>query len=160
MKKIVNVLVGCIAVAIVFGVSLFVSKQVSAAVTYTGNVHITEDTVVNERIVVKGNVTISVDKGVTLEAKQGITVEDKNSLTIDGKGKIIATGNCKGGAGTAIVVAAGVKGVDILDLSRQLVKPKQTFTPNQENKEVYEKYYNIFKKLYKSNKSNFHKINS
>ncbi len=28
------------------------------------------------------------------------------------------------------------------------------------NKEVYEKYYNIFKKLYKTNKSNFHKINS
>lgn len=72
----------------------------------------------------------------------------------------VANGHEIGAMGTAIVVAAGVKGVDILDLSRQLVKAKQTYIPNQENKEVYEKQYNIFKKLYKTNKSNFHKINS
>lgn len=65
-----------------------------------------------------------------------------------------------GAMGTAIMVAAGVKGVDMLDLSNQLVKVKQTYIPNSENKEVYDKNYKVFKQLYKTNKSNFHKINS
>ena len=65
-----------------------------------------------------------------------------------------------GAAGTAIMVAAGVKQVDMLELSRQLVKANHTYSPNLENKEVYERNYRVFKKLYKSNASNFHIINS
>ena len=65
-----------------------------------------------------------------------------------------------GAAGTAIMVAAGVKNVDMLELSKQLVKADHTYVPNVENKEAYDKNYKVFKKLYKTNKSNFHKMNS
>lgn len=65
-----------------------------------------------------------------------------------------------GAAGCAIMVAAGVKQVDMLELSKQLVKTNHIYVPNDENKEAYDKNYEIFKQLYKTNKSNFHKINS
>ena len=64
-----------------------------------------------------------------------------------------------GAIGTALVVAAGVKGVDVLELSRQLVKANQTYVPNLQNKEVYERNYKVFKNLYKSNVSNYKNIN-
>ena len=64
-----------------------------------------------------------------------------------------------GAIGTALVVAAGIKGVDVLELSRQLVIVDHTYIPNPENKEVYERNYRVFKKLYKSNASNFKEIN-
>ena len=64
-----------------------------------------------------------------------------------------------GAIGTALVVAAGIKGVDVLELSRQLVKPNHTYTPNPENKALYERNYKVFKKLYKSNAANFKAIN-
>ncbi|HAR91674.1 MAG TPA: carbohydrate kinase [Eubacterium sp.] len=65
-----------------------------------------------------------------------------------------------GAAGTAIMVAAGVKNVDMLELSKKLVKVNHAYVPNAENKEVYDKNYNVFKQLYKTNKTNFHKMNS
>ena len=64
-----------------------------------------------------------------------------------------------GAIGTALVVAAGVKGADVLELSRQLVKANQTYVPNLQNKEVYERNYKVFKNLYKSNASNYKNIN-
>ena len=64
-----------------------------------------------------------------------------------------------GAVGTALVVAAGIKGVDVLELSHQLVKANQAYLPNHENKEVYERNYRVFKKLYKSNASNFKELN-
>ena len=65
-----------------------------------------------------------------------------------------------GAAGAAIMVAAGIRDVDMLELSKQLVKANRTYVPNAENKEVYDKNYKVFKQLYKANKSNFRKINS
>ena len=35
----------------------------------------------------------------------------------------------------------------------------KTFTPNPDNKAVYDKSYEVFKELYKSNKDNFAKMN-
>ena len=64
-----------------------------------------------------------------------------------------------GAIGTALVVAAGVNGVDVLELSRQLVKANQTYVPNLQNKEAYERNYKVFKNLYKSNASNYKIIN-
>ena len=60
-----------------------------------------------------------------------------------------------GAVGTALVVAAGIKGVDVLELSRRLVKADHIFIPNRDNKDVYERNYRVFKKLYKSNAANF-----
>ena len=64
-----------------------------------------------------------------------------------------------GAIGTALVVAAGIKGVDVLALSRRLVKANHAYTPNPENREAYERNYKVFKKLYKSNAANFRALN-
>ena len=65
-----------------------------------------------------------------------------------------------GAVGAALVVAAGIRGTDVLELSRQLVKANHAYIPNPENKEVYERNYKVFKKLYKANVSNFREINN
>ena len=65
-----------------------------------------------------------------------------------------------GAIGTALVVAAGVKGADVLELARRLVKAEHVYIPNPENREVYERSYRVFKKLYKSNAANFREINA
>ncbi len=64
-----------------------------------------------------------------------------------------------GAIGTALVVTAGIKGTDVLELSRRLVKADKTYVPNPENKEVYERNYKVFRNLYKSNASNFRALN-
>lgn len=64
-----------------------------------------------------------------------------------------------GAIGTALVVAAGIKGVDVLELSRELVKVEHIYKPNSHNKEVYERNYKVFKRLYKSNAENFKDMN-
>ena len=64
-----------------------------------------------------------------------------------------------GAIGTALVVAAGIKGMDVLELSKQLVKPNHIYKPNRENKDVYERNYKVFKNLYKSNAANFKGMN-
>ena len=65
-----------------------------------------------------------------------------------------------GAVGTALVVAAGLKGVDVLEYSRKIVKVKQVYQPNIENKNVYERNYKVFKKLYKSNVKHFKSLNT
>jgi len=64
-----------------------------------------------------------------------------------------------GAIGAALVVAAGIMGVDVLELSKQLVKPVNNYIPNSDNKKTYDHNYNVFKKLYKSNASSFKKLN-
>ena len=65
-----------------------------------------------------------------------------------------------GAIGTALVVAAGIKGVDVLGLSRELVKVEHIYKPDSENREIYERNYKVFKKLYSSNARNFRILNS
>lgn len=64
-----------------------------------------------------------------------------------------------GAIGTALVVAAGIRGVDVLGLSRELVKANHAYIPNSENKGVYERNYRVFKNLYKANAKSFKEIN-
>ena len=64
-----------------------------------------------------------------------------------------------GAIGTALVVAAGIRGVDVLELSRQLVKANHAYIPNPENKDIYERNYRVFKKIYKANAKFFKEIN-
>jgi xylulokinase len=64
-----------------------------------------------------------------------------------------------GAVGAALVVAAGIRGVDVLELSRQLVKADHAYIPDPDNREAYERNYRVFKKLYKANASNFKEIN-
>ena len=65
-----------------------------------------------------------------------------------------------GAMGTALVVAAGIEGTDVLKLSRELVKVSNVYVPNPANKEVYERNYSVFKKLYKNNARSFRKLNA
>ncbi|MED9969579.1 MAG: FGGY-family carbohydrate kinase [Ruminococcus sp.] len=65
-----------------------------------------------------------------------------------------------GATGTALAVAAGLKGTDVLELSRRLVKVDCTYIPDPKNKEVYERNYQVFRKLYKSNASHFKSLNT
>ena len=65
-----------------------------------------------------------------------------------------------GAIGAALVVAAGIKGEDVLELARRLVKPDRTYVPNPENKEIYERNFKVFKNLYKSNAANYRQLNS
>ena len=46
-----------------------------------------------------------------------------------------------GAMGAALVVSAGIKGLDVMELSRQLIKPNHTYVPNDQNKAVYERNY-------------------
>ena len=64
-----------------------------------------------------------------------------------------------GAVGTALVVAADIQGADALELARQLVKANHAYTPDPGNREVYERNYRVFRKLYKANASNFREIN-
>lgn len=72
--------------------------------------------------------------------------------TIDGAQEV-------GAKGAAIMVAAGIQGADVLQLARQLVKAKRTYTPNPQLKAVYERNYRVFKRLYKANAANFKSLN-
>jgi xylulokinase len=65
-----------------------------------------------------------------------------------------------GAVGAALVVAAGIKGMDVLEYAHDIVKAEHVYTPNPDNKEIYERNYIVFKKLYKSNAENFKAINS
>ena len=64
-----------------------------------------------------------------------------------------------GAIGTALVVAAGIQGSDVLEFARRYVKVEHTYTPDPANKEVYERSYEVFKKLYKCNAKSFHALN-
>jgi xylulokinase len=64
-----------------------------------------------------------------------------------------------GAIGTALVVAAGIKGDDVLQMSPRLVKAEHVYRPDPENRAVYERNYCVFKSLYKSNARNFKALN-
>ena len=84
-------------------------------------------------------------------------------ILADITGRTIETvGNTQeiGAVGSALVVAAGIKGEDVLELSRKLVKIKNIYKPNAANKEIYERNYGVFRKLYRSNAQNFKMLNS
>ena len=71
----------------------------------------------------------------------------------------VSNGREAGATGTALMVAAGIKDADVLELSRQLVKADHAYTPNPRNREVYERSYRVFKKLYKANAWSFQALN-
>lgn len=65
-----------------------------------------------------------------------------------------------GAIGAALVVAAGLEGVDVLDLSKSLVTTDCTYTPDPSTKEAYEHNYQVFRRLYKTNAANFRRMNA
>jgi len=65
-----------------------------------------------------------------------------------------------GAIGTAISVAAGIRGEDVMNMAQTLVKTDQTYIPDLKNHRVYERNYQVFKKLYRINAAGFHALNT
>ena len=83
-------------------------------------------------------------------------------MPADITGRTIETvGNAQkaGAIGAALTVAAGIKGEDVLALSRRLVKADRTYLPDPKNQAVYARNYTVFKNLYKSNAANYKQLN-
>ena len=65
-----------------------------------------------------------------------------------------------GAVGSAMLVALGRGIIPSIDEVKNYVKVSGTFEPNFENHKIYEKNYEVFKNIYKANKTLFKKINS
>lgn len=65
-----------------------------------------------------------------------------------------------GAVGAALVVSAGINGDNVLDLAKRIIKADHVYTPNPQNAEVYLRNYEVFKRLYSSNKKNFRDLNA
>lgn len=64
-----------------------------------------------------------------------------------------------GSMGAAVLVAVGLGMCSSIADAKKLIPVVKTFEPNKENKKVYDKYYEVYRNLYKSNKDNFAKLN-
>ena len=65
-----------------------------------------------------------------------------------------------GAVGAAAIAALGLGLIEDLDSIKSLIPVISTYTPNVANKEIYDKMYNVFIRLYDSNKKNFRDLNS
>lgn len=64
-----------------------------------------------------------------------------------------------GAVGAAVLVAAGLGYIDKIEDAKKLIPASKTFFPNAENKAVYDKAFEVYKTLYKNNKSAFAALN-
>jgi xylulokinase len=64
-----------------------------------------------------------------------------------------------GAMGAAIVAAVGLGYIENLEKASDLLPISHTYLPNPKNKLVYDKGYEVFRKLYPTNKHNFWSIN-
>jgi xylulokinase len=62
--------------------------------------------------------------------------------------------------GATVLVAVGLGICDSIEDAKKLIPVSKSFKPNMENKKVYDKYYEVYKNLYASNKENFKNLNS
>lgn len=64
-----------------------------------------------------------------------------------------------GAVGAAVVVAAGLGIINGVHEAKKLINIVKTYHPQAANKPIYDKQYEVFKNLYKSNKNNFAALN-
>lgn len=64
-----------------------------------------------------------------------------------------------GAVGAAVIVACGLGVIKNVGEAKKLIPVVKTYRPRSENRTVYDKQYNVFKNLYKSNKGNFAALN-
>ncbi|WDV47188.1 FGGY-family carbohydrate kinase [Clostridiaceae bacterium M8S5] len=65
-----------------------------------------------------------------------------------------------GAVGAAVVMAVGLNIIPKIQDAKYLIKVKDRYIPDKNNTEVYDKYFNVFKRLYKNNKKLFGALNS
>ena len=64
-----------------------------------------------------------------------------------------------GAVGAAVVVACGLGLIKDINEAKKLIPATDVFYPNKANHEKYNKYFNVYKELYNSNKKNFAALN-
>ena len=64
-----------------------------------------------------------------------------------------------GAVGAALVAAVGLGRIRSLGEAKNLVKVSSRYTPNMKNREVYDRYFEVFKALYANNKKLFRTLN-
>ncbi len=64
-----------------------------------------------------------------------------------------------GAVGAAVLIAVDAGIIPNVQEAKRLIPASKTFVPNTEFKSVYDRNYEVFKKLYKSNKDNFAELN-
>ena len=62
--------------------------------------------------------------------------------------------------GAAVLIAVGMGQCSSIEDAKKLIPVAKTFVPDMDEKKVYDKYYNVYKNLYISNKKNFADLNS
>ena len=83
-------------------------------------------------------------------------------ILADCTGKVVETVDTPqnvGAMGAAVLIAVGIGQCDSIADAKKLIPVSKTFTPDMEAKKVYDKYFEVFKKLYISNKKNFEQLN-
>ena len=83
-------------------------------------------------------------------------------ILADCTGRIIETIDSPqnaGAVGACALVAVGLGIIDDLSVAKKLILPSKRFEPNMGNKSIYDKNYEVFKRLYRSNKKNFALLN-
>lgn len=65
-----------------------------------------------------------------------------------------------GSVGAAAVIGVGLKVVNSLEEVGKLIPAAKSFIPNKEFKHAYDRNYDVFKRLYKSNKASFRVLNN
>ncbi len=71
----------------------------------------------------------------------------------------MTTPQSAGAVGAALAVAANLRGEDVAALSKALIRANHRYQPNPGNREIYERDYRVFKRLYKNNAASFRQIN-
>ncbi|MCR5783446.1 MAG: FGGY-family carbohydrate kinase [Clostridia bacterium] len=64
-----------------------------------------------------------------------------------------------GAVGAAVLVAVGLGLIAEVSDAKKLIPVVKTYYPDAENKKIYDKYFAVFKQLYKTNKPNFALLN-
>ncbi len=64
-----------------------------------------------------------------------------------------------GAVGAAVIVACGIGMIKDVSEAKKLIPVIKTYHPQLKNKPIYDKQYEVFKNLYKSNKANFAALN-
>ena len=64
-----------------------------------------------------------------------------------------------GAVGAAVIMAVGLGMIESVADAKKLIPAKKTFKPNAENKEVYDRNYEVYKTLYANNKKAFKALN-
>ena len=83
-------------------------------------------------------------------------------ILADCTGRVIETVDSPqnvGAVGAAVLIAIDAGIIEKVQDAKKIIPAKKTFTPNMKNKAVYDKNFEVFKKLYKSNKDNFAELN-